>query len=104
MRKRLVVAAAVFAACLTPSVARAQRHSGAWISGGGGVGWATVHCDTNCEDEDANAALVLYIAGGIAVNEKLLLGSEFYSWSKTIETGTTERSLRFNGLLAAVCC
>jgi outer membrane protein with beta-barrel domain len=102
MRKPLVVAAAVLAACLTPSLALAQRHSGAWISGGGGVGWATVHCDANCEDEDANAALVLFIDGGIALSEKLLIGAEFNSWSKNIETGTTDRSLRLNGLLATV--
>ena len=102
MRKRFVVATVVFAACLIPSVARAQRHSGAWISGGGGVGWAKVSCDTGCEGDETNAGVELYIDGGIAANEKLLIGAEFNSWSKTFEGGGVDRSVRLNGLLATV--
>lgn len=102
MRKRLVVAAIVVAASLTPSTARAQRHSGAWISGGGGAGWAKVSCDTGCEAEERNAGVQLYIDGGVAANEKLLIGAEFNSWSKTFEASGFDRTARLNALLATV--
>jgi hypothetical protein len=101
MRKPLV-AAAVLAACLTPSLALAQRHSGVWISGGGGVGWAKVHCEANCDEEESNTGLQLYIDGGIAANEKLLIGAEFNSWSRSFEAGGSDRSLRLNAILATV--
>jgi len=101
MRNRLVVAAVVVAASLTPSVARAQRHSGLWISAGGGVGMAKLKCDNGCED-DTQTGGVLFFDGGIAANDKLLFGGEFNSWSKTFDVGATERSVRLNSVLATV--
>jgi len=101
MRNRFIVAAAVVAASLTPSVARAQRHAGLWVSAGGGVGMAKLRCDTGCED-DSRTGGVLFLDGGFAANDKLLFGAEFNSWSKTFDVGATERSLRLNSFLATI--
>jgi hypothetical protein len=100
MRNHLVLAV-VAAALLTPSVARAQRHSGMWVSGGGGIGLTKLKCDNGCEDESRTGG-VLFIDGGIAANDKFLFGVEFNSWSRTSDVGATEQSLRLNSLLGTV--
>jgi outer membrane protein with beta-barrel domain len=102
MNKQVFVAVALLSACLVPSVARAQRHSGAWVSGGGGVGWTRVHCDPGCEDTKSNAGVTLFIDGGVAVSEKLLVGAQFDSWQRTFEIAGFDRSVRLNDLLATV--
>ncbi len=102
MRKHALIAVAVVAACLTPSVARAQRHSGAWLSAGAGVGITKVRCDTGC-DADSETGGMLFVGGGVAASEKLLFGAEFGSWTKEFDDANGfARSLRLNSIHGVV--